>query len=256
MQSSEEAMGRINLDIRQGVAMLEVDAPDLRNALSIDMAREMVARCDEIDTDPTIGAAVIYGAGGTFCSGAERGFLSSVGRAPLAEDNYANLGAIYRAFIRFGELAVPTVAAVRGAVVGAGLNLMLAADLRIIATDARIMSGFLRIGLHPGGGHFGLLAHRAGGECAAALGLFGLEIGAARAVELGLAWEVRPSEEVEPRAIDIATNAARDPALSRLALASMRAELGPPALPSPAAVAVERGPQLWSMARRAAADSV
>ena len=244
-------MGTINLAVKDGVAILEVDAPEVRNALSVDMARQMVARCDEIDADASIGAAVLYGAGGSFCSGAERGFLAAVGRAPLTEDNYAQLGEIYRAFTRFGELAVPTVAAVRGAAVGAGLNLMLAADLRIVADDARLMSGFLRIGLHPGGGHFGLLGQRAGRETAAALGLFGQEISAARAVQLGLAWEALPSAEVEARAIEIATNAARDPALSRLALASLRAELGPPALPWPATVAVERGPQLWSMARRA-----
>jgi enoyl-CoA hydratase len=245
-------MGTINLDVKDGVAVVEVDAPDIRNALSIDMARQMVARCEEIDADETIGAAVVRGAGGTFCSGAERGFLASVGRAPLTEDNYARLGEIYRAFTRFGELKVPTVAAVRGAAVGAGLNLMLAADLRIVATDVRIISGFLRIGLHPGGGHLGLLGERAGREAAAALGLFGQELSAARAVELGLAWEALPTAEVEGRAIEIALNAARDPALSRLALASLRAELGPPVLPWRAALAVERGPQLWSLARRTA----
>lgn len=243
-------MGTINLVVKEGVAIIEVDAPEVRNALSVGMARQMVARCDEIDADATIGAAVLYGAGGSFCSGAERGLLAAVGRAPLTEDNYEQLGEIYRAFTRFGELAVPTVAAVRGAAVGAGLNLMLAADLRIVAEDARLMSGFLRIGLHPGGGHFGLLGQRAGRETAAALGLFSQEISAARAVQLGLAWEALPSAEVEARAIEIAANAARDPALSRLALASLRAELGPPALPWPATVAVERGPQLWSMARR------
>jgi len=53
---------------------------------------------------------------------------------------------------------MPVIAAVRGAAVGAGYNLMLAADLRIVAEDARLISGFLRIGLHPGGGHFALLA--------------------------------------------------------------------------------------------------
>lgn len=243
-------MGTINLTVRDGVAILEVDAPEVRNALSVDMARQMVARCDEIDADAAIGAAVLYGAGGTFCSGAERGFLAAVGRAPLTEENYAQLSEIYRAFTRFGELAVPTVAAVCGAAVGAGLNLMLAADLRIVADDARLLSGFLRIGLHPGGGHLGLLGQRAGREAAAAAGLFGQEISAARAVELGLAWEARPSAGVEARAIEIAASAARDPALSRLALASLRAELGPPVLPWPAAVAVERGPQLWSMGRR------
>jgi enoyl-CoA hydratase len=147
---------------------------------------------------------------------------------------------------------VPTIAAVRGAAVGAGINLMLAADLRIVADDARLISGFLRIGLHPGGGHFGLLAGRAGAEAAAAAGLFGEEISGLRAVQLGLAWEALPSEHVDERAAELARRPARDPQLARKATASLRIELGPPRLPWAAALEVERGAQLWSLRRRAA----
>ena len=92
---------------------------------------------------------------------AERGHLDEVGQDPAEDRRYTSLGGIYRAFTRVGQMQVPTIAAVRGAAVGAGINLMLATDLRIVADDARLISGFLRIGLHPGGGHFGLLAGRA-----------------------------------------------------------------------------------------------
>jgi enoyl-CoA hydratase len=141
---------------------------------------------------------------------------------------------------------VPSIAAVRGAAVGAGINLMLATDLRIVAEDARLISGFLRIGLHPGGGHFGLLAGRAGAEA----GIFGEEISGLRAVQLGLAWEALPSEQVEERAAELARRAASDPQLARKATASLRTELGPPRLPWAAALEVERGAQLWSLRRR------
>src|SRR6478609_4385152 len=147
----------------------------------------------QADRDQQVGAAVIKGAGGTFCSGAERGHLDEVGRDPVEENRYAALGGIYRAFTRVGQLEMPTIAAVRGAAVGAGINLMLATDLRVVAEDARLISGFLRIGLHPGGGHFGLLAGRAGAEAAAAAGIFGEEISGLRAAQLGLAWEALPS---------------------------------------------------------------
>src|SRR5205814_284087 len=83
----------------------------------------------EADRDQQVGAAVIKGAGGTFCSGAERGHLDEVGRDPAEENRYAALGGIYRAFTRVGQLEMPTIAAVRGAAVGAGINLMLATDL-------------------------------------------------------------------------------------------------------------------------------
>ena len=158
----------IDLEIIEGVAFITLNAPATRNALSNEMAGQFVAACDEADRDPQVGAAVIRGAGGTFCSGAERGHLDEVGRDPVEENRYAALGGIYRAFTRAGQLEMPTIAAVRGAAVGAGINLMLATDLRIVAEDARLISGFLRIGLHPGGGHFGLLAGRAGAEAAAA----------------------------------------------------------------------------------------
>lgn len=84
---------------------------------------------------------------------------------------------VYGSFARVGELEVPTVAAVRGAAVGAGTNLFMAADLRIVADDARLLAGFLRIGIHPGGGFFTLAGRLAGREAAAALGLFSQAIG-------------------------------------------------------------------------------
>jgi enoyl-CoA hydratase len=240
----------IEFEVDEGVAFITVNAPATKNALNNVLADQLVAACDEADGNPAVGAAVIKGAGGTFCSGAERGSLSDVGRDPAEESRYESLSGIYRAFTRVGQLQVPTIAAVRGAAVGAGINLLLATDLRIVAEDARLISGFLRIGLHPGGGHFGLLASRAGAETAAAAGLFGEEVSGLRAVQLGLAWEAVPSEQVEQRAAELARRPARDPALARKAVASLRTELGPPQLPWGAALEVERGAQLWSLRRR------
>jgi enoyl-CoA hydratase len=240
----------IDLKITDGVAFVTLNAPATRNALNNEIAEQLVVACDVVDRDPAVGAAVIKGAGGTFCSGAERGHLEEVGQDPAEERRYASLSGIYRAFTRVGQLQVPTIAAVRGAAVGAGINLMLATDLRIVAEDARLISGFLRIGLHPGGGHFALLAGRAGAEAAAAAGLFGEEISGLRAVQLGLAWQALPSDQVEARAAELALRAAQDPELARKATASLRLELGPPRLPPAAALEVERGPQLWSLRRR------
>ena len=145
---------------------------------------------------------------------------------------------------------MPSVAAVRGAAVGAGINLMLATDLRIVAEDARLISGFLRIGLHPGGGHFGLLAGRAGAEAAAAAGIFGEEISGRRAVQLGLAWEALPRSRSRKGPPNSPPGRPR-PAAGQEGHASLWTELGPPRLPWAAALEVERGAQLWSLRRRA-----
>lgn len=82
--------------------------------------------------------------------------LGSAMDEPTSEESYNALDRIYRAFTRLGEMNVPTIAAVRGSAVGAGVNMLMAAEVRIVADNARIISGFLKIGLHPGGGHFQL----------------------------------------------------------------------------------------------------
>jgi enoyl-CoA hydratase len=240
----------VTVTVDAPVATITIDAPRTRNALTPESSRQLVALCNEIDANTEVGAVVVRGANGTFCSGAERDVLDRAGRDPAADDNMRAVGAVYDAFVRVGKLTVPTVAAVRGAAVGAGVNLLLATDLRIVAADARIITGFARIGLHPGGGHFTLLGRLAGWEAAAALGVFGEEISGARAVELGLAWEACADDQVEKRALQLAERAGRDPELARKSVWSFRRELGPPGLPWDAAVELERGSQMWSLRRR------
>jgi len=243
-------MSPVQLEVQDGVATITVDAPETRNALNPSLSRDLVEVCEQVDADAAVGAAVIRGGGGTFCSGAERDLLSRNGEDPADPDRYAEIGAIYDAFVRVGKLAVPTVAAVRGAAVGAGVNLLLATDLRVVASDARIIAGFTRIGIHPGGGHFALLGRLVGYEAAAAIGVFGAEISGARAAELGMAWAAVDAGQVDDTARELAGAAARDPELARRVVSSMRRELGPPAMPWDVAVDAERGSQMWSLRRR------
>lgn len=243
-------MSAIKVEIDQGVASITVDSPKTRNALNPHTSRELVEACDGIDKDLDIGAVVVRGANSTFCSGAERGVLDRAGEDPAGAEHFAGLGAVYEAFVRVGNLAVPTVAAVRGAAVGAGVNLLLATDLRVVATNARIIAGFATIGLHPGGGHFTLLDRLGGRETAAAVGVFGAEMSGQRAYELGIAWAAVEDDAVDERALELARTAAKDPLLARRTVLSMRQELGPPGVSWPAAVDMERGAQMWSLRRR------
>ena len=233
----------IELTVESGVATLTLAAPQRRNALTPEMSRELVAAADQIDADDSIGALVIRGSGGSFCAGAHTTTLGNAGSDPADENTYASLSAIYAAFTRIGSVRAVTIAAVRGPAVGAGLNLALATDLRIVARTARLMSGFQRIGLHPGGG-------LAGREAAAAMALCGAEISGDRAAQLGLAWESVADEAVEDRAFELAREAAKDPSLARAMARTFRLETGPPALGWDVAVQTERAPQMWSMRRR------
>ena len=234
-----------------GVAVLTLLAAGRRNALTVDMAEELVAACDELDADHHVGAVVVRGEGGFFCAGGDRGTLEAAGRDPADPEVYSGLSAVYRSFARVGLLAAPTIAAVRGGAVGAGLNLMLATDLRVVARDARLISGFLPIGLHPGGGHGALLGRTGVREAAAAMALFGEQLDGERAAAMGLAWLAVDDHDVEPTAVELATRAAADPELARRTAASLRTVLGPPAIPWAAALELERASQMWSMRRKA-----
>ena len=237
-----------------GVATISLEAPGRRNELTVEMADALVATCVEVDADPVIGAVVIRGEGGYFCAGGDRATLAAAGRDPSSPGAWRDLDAVYRAFVRVGELEPPTIAAVRGGAVGAGLNLAFATDLRVVARDATLLSGFLPIGLHPGGGHASLLGRAGVREAAAALTLFGESIDGARAAQLGLAWAAVEDAEVEGTAAALASRAAADPELARRTARSLRTELGPPSLPWAAALELERASQMWSMRRKALAE--
>jgi enoyl-CoA hydratase len=243
-------MSEIRYEVSDGVAVVTLDAPARRNALTRAMAAELVAALDEADADERVGAVVI-GGGASFCAGADRAVLAAAGQDPAAEDHFTGIETIYRAFLRVGQVKAPTIAAIRGAAVGAGMNLALAPDLRVVAQDARLISGFLRIGLHPGGGHFALLDRSAGREAAAAMGLFDAQVSGTRAVELGLAWTAVEDTAVDAVAFELAARAGADPALARRAAASFRRETGNPGTSWDVGVEVERSAQMWSMRRKA-----
>lgn len=245
-------MSEIGYEVSDGVATLTLDAPERRNALSVEMSRELIDAAATADADPDVGALVVTG-GAHFCAGAVRSVLADTGLDPVEDSAYTNLETVYRAFTSIGSVGIPTIAAVRGAAVGAGLNLALATDLRIVSRTARLLPGFAQIGIHPGGGHFTLLNRVAGREAAAALGLFGEEVDGDRAVALGLAWSAHDDAEVLGAAHAMAARVARDPALARRTVTSFRRETAPGGVPWDVAVEVERAPQMWSLRRKHAA---
>jgi enoyl-CoA hydratase len=232
-----------------GVAVITLNAPERRNALTPAMADEMVAAFDAADTDQRVGAVVIKGSGGSFCAGAARGETNKMFSDPLDEAVYNGTSRIYESFFRAGHLKAPVIAAIRGAAVGAGMNLLLAADVRIVADNARLLSGFFRLGVHPGGGHMMLLAEASTPDAASAMAVFGEEIDGTRAQQLGLAWVSLPDDQVEEKAMAMARYAAADPELSRSIIRTMRLTGGRKGTDWGIALQAERATQLWAMRR-------
>jgi enoyl-CoA hydratase len=196
-------MAELRTEIRDRVALVTLDAPDRRNALSLGIVDEIVAAFDAIDTDPDVGAVVVTGAPPAFCAGADLSHLGSSQRQGLSR--------IYEGFLRVGRSPLPTVAAVNGVAVGAGVNLALVCDVILAGESARFDTRFIDLGLHPGGGHTWMLQRRIGSQAAAALVLFGRVLDGRQAERAGLAWSCVPDDELLPLAMEMASAAAHAP---------------------------------------------
>jgi len=230
------------------VAVVTVNDPERRNALTPTMISELVAAFDRLDEDDGVGAVVITGAPPAFCAGAD---LSHLGASPTGP----GLRGIYEGFLRVGRSPLPTVAAVNGAAVGAGMNLALCCDLRIAATRAKFDTRFLQLGLHPGGGHSWMMRRVMGQEGTAATVLFGEVLDGPGAERAGLVWRCVDGESLLAEACTIAGRAAAaPPALARRLKTTLSVMAG--VATHEEAVDIELDAQLWSMAQPDFAERV
>ena len=223
------------------VALITVNDPDRRNAVTEAMSAQLRAAIETAEADSGVHAVVVTGAGKAFCAGAD---LSALGAA--AEEGLLR---IYDGFMALGSCTLPTIAAVNGAAVGAGLNLALAADVRIAGPHALFDPRFQKLGIHPGGGATWMLQRAVGPEVARAALLFGMRFDAEAAVAHGLALQI--SEDPVAAALDLAAGPAAAPREVVLATkATMRATAAPGAVDTDThqlAMRTELGPQATSI---------
>lgn len=200
-------MTAIRTEIVDGVGIVTLDAPQRRNAFDLAMCDETVDALDRLEADREVGALIVTGAGSAFCAGADLSHLAGEhGRS--TEDG---LLAIYEGFLRVARSPLPTIAAVNGAAVGAGMNLALACDVRIMARSARLDARFLQLGIHPGGGHTWMTNRIAGPQVTAATVLFGEILDGEEAVAAGLAWRCVDDDQLLDEALTLARRAAAAP---------------------------------------------
>jgi enoyl-CoA hydratase len=231
-------MVELRSEIKGGVAVVTLDAPARRNALTLGLVDEIGAAFDAIESDPDVGAVVVTGAPPAFCAGADLSHLGSSQRQGLSH--------IYEGFLRVGRSTLPTIAAVNGAAVGAGVNLALACDVILAGESARFDTRFIDLGLHPGGGHTWMLQRRIGSQAAAALVLFGRTLDGRQAERAGLAWSCVPDGELLPLALEMGSAAAGAP---RDLVERIKQTMRDVTQLTDQAAAVERelDPQVWSI---------
>lgn len=231
-------MSQIRTEITDGVAVITLDDPDRRNALNLDMNAEIVEALDAIEADESVGAVVVTGEAPAFCAGAD---LSQLGSSQAD-----GLEKIYEGFLRFGDCPLPTIAAVNGAAVGAGMNLALVCDVRIAAERAKFDTRFMQLGLHPGGGHTWMFRRITGPQAAKAAVLLGEVMDGREAERVGLAHRCVADDALLDTAISMgraAADAPRDLVIKTKATIEAMADVDDHA----AAVDRELEPQVWSL---------
>lgn len=205
-----------------GVAVLTLDNPEQRNAMSDAMTASWVAAVDDLAADRDLRAVVVTGAGSAFCSGGNTGWIASEPDATV-DHLRTRMVAFYRAWLSIRRLEVPTIAAVNGPAIGAGLCVALACDIRYAARGARLGAPFVKLGMHAGMAATYLLPNVVGEAHARDLLLTGRLVDADEALRLGLVSRVLDADgfldEVLATAAAVAATA---PVASRLTTVALR----------------------------------
>lgn len=232
-------MSRVRVEVDDArVAVVTLDDPDRRNALDLGLCDDMAAAFDELEARDDVGAVVVTGAPPAFCAGADLSHLGASEREGLL--------AVYEGFLRVGRCPLPTIAAVNGAAVGAGMNLALVCDLRLAGRSARFDTRFLQLGLHPGGGHTWMFRRITGPQAVFATVLFGEVLSGEEAERCGLVWRCVDDDDLLATAVAMAAKAAAGPPEL---VARLKETIGDMADVETHHQALERelDPQVWSI---------
>lgn len=190
-------MSLVLFEVRDNTALLTLNNPDKRNMLTVEVCEEIVSLVAEAEANSEVKALIVTGAGRAFCAGGQLSDLTP---------NQAVLESIYSGFLSLANCALPTIAAINGPAVGAGFNMAVGCDVRIVTEQARFEPRFFGLGLHPGGGNTWMLRQLANWNTAAGMLLFSQSLSGREAVEKGLAWKCVEQGRLLEEAFAFTTN--------------------------------------------------
>ena len=200
-------------DVAEGVARIRFNRPDALNAINEAMARGFLAVCEDIARRDDVRVVVMSGEGKGFMAGGDVArMVEASPKAAAVVD--ALLDGIEPALLRLADIAAPVIASVHGAVAGAGVSLMLAADLAIAADDARFNLAYSAIGATPDASGTWTLPRAVGLRRALEIALLSDTYSAADALALGLMNKVVPRAELGPTTDALARRLASGPTLA------------------------------------------
>jgi 2-(1,2-epoxy-1,2-dihydrophenyl)acetyl-CoA isomerase len=195
----------IIVDKINSTCILRMNRPEVRNALTLEMRRELLHALEQIEDDPEVSCIILTGEGKAFSAGGDLQALKEMspmkGRKRLQEG--------HKLLFKMLEIEKPIIASVNGAAAGAGCNLALVCDLIIASDQAIFIQSFANVGLLPdlGGIHF--LPMLVGPHRAKELMFFGDRISAHEAYQLGMVNQVVPADELMNTAFSMAEKLSR-----------------------------------------------
>ena len=197
----------VEVEIDEGVGVVTLNRPEAKNAMNLAMTAELPDAVHALDADEAVRAIVVTGAGSTFCAGIDLSEGAATFDASGHEEHNAELGVTDASLtdrFAFWRLRTPTIAAINGAAIGAGLTMTLVFDIRIAAEDAKLRFPFVRMNLIPEANSTWMLPRLIGVSRALELFLTGRFFTGAEAAAMGLASRAVPSDQVLPAALEIA----------------------------------------------------
>lgn len=185
---------------RDRVRTITLNRPEKLNALTEQLANEMIDAIERADHDDAVNVIVITGAGRGFCAGLDLTAERRVGQEPSRWERGDDLGWVGRQALVITGASKPVVAAVNGPCAGAGMSIALAADVRVMTGGARITTGYARRGLNPDGGMSYFLPRLVGMTRAADLLLTARDVTAVEAMQIGLVAAMYSDDEFRAQA--------------------------------------------------------
>ena len=196
-----------------GIATLVMNRPDRLNALNNELAMAINDALGRIAEDDAVRVVVITGAGRAFCAGGDLGALGKGRQTGATHELEPLLRAGMQMVLKMRTMPQPVIAAVNGAAAGAGMNIALAADIRIAAEESTFGQNFAKVGLFPDYGGTFFLPQLVGVSKAAELFYTGDMIDAKTALALGLVNQVVPAAQLEAAVKTLAQKIAQGPSL-------------------------------------------
>lgn len=217
-------MGDLLFKVENHIATITLNRPNSKNAFSLSMLQTWVRALEEVRDNDEIRVLILTGAGNSFCAGGDiKAMKAGKGFISLDEDqdldivstglNRKNLLTylVHRIQLLMNEIDKPTIAAINGDAVGAGVDMTFQYDLRFIADTARIGEGYVKVGLIPGDGGGYFLPRLAGVDRALELLWTGRLLSAQEAKEYRLVTNVIVSEQLINEVYELAGKLARGP---------------------------------------------